>query len=188
MAKVKELTPAESLKQVKKMIKDKTKIKKSDWIPGNVMFTQYFAKDTSVVFDRTPLVLVLKRNATHTLGLNFHWIPFNMRVNLVKHILKLNKRNIERGKPLEFSYEQMKPLLKNYGYAPCIRLYINKRFRNFGTVVPPDKLVQVAQIRSETFFTTGKKYTAEQLYAMAKADGKRRARKKKYKRAQSKRR
>ena len=182
-----QMTPAESIKQVKRLITNKTKITKKDWIPGNVVFTYYFAKYQNLVYDHTPLVLILKRNSTHTLGLNFHWLPFKMRVNLVKHILNLNKKNVAKGKPLEFSYEQMKPLLKHYGYAPCIRKYINKRFRSSGTVVGPDMLSQVARLRSETLFTTGKKYTAEQLFAMAQKAGRRRAKAKKHSKAAYKR-
>lgn len=182
---IKELTPAQSVKKVKQLIKEKVKITKKDWIPGNIIYTIYNAKDIRQVFDRTPLVLILKRNSKHTLGLNFHWLKFNMRVGLAKHILKINKKNIEKGKPLEFSYEQLKPMLKHYGYAPCIRLYLNKNFKTSGTVVPPDRLVEIARLRTETFFVVGKKFTAEQLYAKALRDGKRRAkskrRKKKYK-------
>lgn len=175
----KELTPAESVKIVKKLVKDKKRINKADWIPGNIIYTYYLAKDMTQVYDRTPLVLILRRNKTHTLGLNFHWIPFKMRDNLARYILKLNKKNIEQGKPLEFSYRQLKPILKNYGYAPCIRLYINHRFRSSGTVIPPDRLVEVARLRTETF--TKGKYTAEQLYAKAVKDGRRRAKARKRK-------
>lgn len=173
----KELTPAESVKIVKKIATEKKRINKADWIPGNIIYTYYLAKDMSQVYDRTPLVLILRRNKTHTLGLNFHWLPFKMRDQLAKHILKLNKKNIANGKPLEFSYAQMKPLLKHYGYAPCIRLYINHRFRSSGTVIHPDRLVEISRLRTETF--TKGRYTAEQLYAKALKDGKRKKKKKK---------
>lgn len=175
----KELTPAQSLKKVKSLVKGQVKVTKKDWIPGNIIFTVYNAKYINKVFDRTPLVLILRRNSTHTLGLNFHWLPFNMRVGLVKHILKLNKKNIAKGKPLDFSYQQLKPMLKNYGYAPVIRLYINKNFQTKGTVIPPDRLAEVAALRTETFFVVGKKFTAEQLYSMAQKAGKRRNKKRK---------
>lgn len=168
---VKELTPAESVKMVKKLVSEKKKITKKDWIPGNLIFTYYLAKDMSATYDRTPLVLLLKVGKTHTLGLNFHWIPMSMRLNLIKTILQMNKRNIAENKPLQFSYEQLKPMLKSLGYAPCIRLYINHRFRSSGTVIPPDRLLEVARLKSETF--TKGKYSAAQLFQMAKSAGKR---------------
>ena len=143
---------------------------KKDMIPGNIFFTFYDAKYKENTYDRTPLVLVLRRNRSHTLGLNFHWIPLSMRINLIKAIVAMNEKNIKNNKPLEFSYETLKPMLKGLGYAPCIRLYINKRIGSTGVVIPPDRLMEVARLKTETF--TNGKYSAEQLYVMARKAGK----------------
>jgi hypothetical protein len=89
-----------------------------------------------------------------------------MRINLIKHIIRSNEKNIKNGLPLEFSYDELKPMLRGLGYAPCIRLYINKRISSTGVVIPPDRLVEVARLRTETF--TNGKYSAEQLYAIAR--------------------
>lgn len=170
--KIKELTPSQSYKKAKELIKERKNLTKKDMIPGNLIFAFYNAKDKEQTYDRTPLILTLRRNGTHTLGLNFHWIPLNMRVNLIKHIIRLNEKNIKNNKPLQFSYEQLKPMLKTLGYAPCIRLYINKRIGSSGVVIPPERLMEVARLKTETF--TKGKYTAEQLYAKARKAGKKR--------------
>lgn len=167
--KIKELSPTQSYKKVKELLKERKKMTKKDMIPGNLIFTFYNAKYKENTYDRTPLVLLLKRNGTHTLGLNFHWIPMSMRINLIKHIIRLNEKNIKANKPLEFSYNQLKPMLKTLGYAPCIRMYINKRFSSTGVVIPPDRLIEVARLKTETF--TKGKYSAEQLYKMARKAG-----------------
>jgi len=169
--KIKELTPSQSLKKVKELLKERKKMTKKDLIPGNLIFTFYDAKDKTQTFDRTPLVLTLKRGSKHTLGLNFHWIPLSMRLKLIEHIIRLNKKNIEIGKPLDFNYNDLKPMLKTLGYAPCIRLYINKRISSTGVVIPPDRLTEVARLKTETF--TKGKYSAEQLYTMARKRGRR---------------
>lgn len=91
--------------------------------------------------------------------------------------MQLNKKNIEQNKPIEFTYQQIKPMLKSLGYAPCIRLYINHRFRSSGTVIPPDRLMEIARLKTETF--TKGKYSAAQMFQMARAAGKRRASKSK---------
>lgn len=164
--KIKELTPAESMAKVKDLLKERKKMTKKDVIPGNLIFTFYDAKDKIQTYDRTPLVLILRRNGRHTLGLNFHWIPLSMRLNLVKVIIGLNEKNIKDGKPLEFDYSKLRPMLKKFGYAPCVRLYINKRISSTGVVIPPARLLEVARLKTETF--TKGKYSAAQMFAMAR--------------------
>jgi len=166
ISKLKELNPFQSKKKVQKLIKEKRKLKESDFKPGNLIFGVYDAKDKEQTYDRTPLVLILKRGKTHTLGLNFHWAPFYMRINLIKVIVLSNAKNVKSGKPLQFSYEELKPLLRQLGYAPIIRLYINRRFGSQGVVIPPERLLEVAQLKTETF--TNGRYTAEQMLAKAR--------------------
>ena len=168
--KIQELSPSQSLKKVKELLKERKKMTKKDVRPGNLLFTFYNAKDKEQTYDRTPLVLILKRNSSHTLGLNFHWIPLSMRLNLIKTIIRMNEQNIKRNRPLEFSYNQLKPMLKSLGYAPCIRLYINKRISGTGVVIPPERLFEVARLKTETF--TQGRYSASQLFQMAKKRGK----------------
>lgn len=165
--KVKELSPKDSVEAVKELLKRRRHLEGKDLKPGHLIFTYYDAKYKENTYDKTPLVLILRRNASHTLGLNFHWIPYSMRINLVKFIIEKNAANIRQRKPLKFSYAQLKPMLKSLGYAPCIRLYINNRFAPTGVVLPSHQLMQVARLKAETF--TKGKYSASQLYAMARA-------------------
>lgn len=160
--KAKELTPSASFKKMRELLKERKVMTNSDIIPGNIIVTFYNAKYPEFKYDRTPLILVLRRNSTHTLGLNFHWIDFKMRTFLIYQIMKLNQKNIAKNKPLQFSYHDLKPFLKKLGYAPCIRLYINKRIGPRGIVVPPDRLLEMAQLRTETF--TNGKYSSLDLF------------------------
>jgi len=61
-------------------------------------------------------------------------------------------------------------MLKGLGYAPCIRLYINSRMGRVGVVIPPERLLEVSKLKTESF--TNGKYSAAQLYNMAKKRGK----------------
>jgi len=169
MKKIKELSPAESLKSVKELLKRKRPMKGRDLKPGHLIFSRYNAKDKKQTYDRTPLVLILRRNTTHTLGINFHWVPFSMRINLIKAIIKVNAGNIRQRKPLKFSYKQLKPLLKSLGYAPVIRLYINKRFGRDGVIIPSHRLMDIARLKTETF--TQGRYSAGEMFAMARKAG-----------------
>jgi hypothetical protein len=164
LPKIKELTKRESADYVKELMKTKTNIKKK-FQPGRILFYQYNAKDKTQTYDKTPLVMVLKSNKSHMLGLNFHWLPMPLRVLLIKKIISLNKQNIKNKVPLEFSYRTLKPFLKKLGYAPCIRLYIRTRVSTAGVLIPDSQLMNVARLKSETF--TKGKVSAEELYKRA---------------------
>lgn len=175
-SKVKELTVKESLEAVKSLLKRRRKIVPANLKPGHVIFTSYNAKFKENTYDQTPLVLILKRSPGYTLGINLHWLPVSLRMYLVEHIMNKNKANIRQRKAFKFTYGDFKPMLKSLRYAPCIRLYINRRFGKSGVTIPGYKLREVARLRTETF--TKGKYTAAQLYAMAREAGKRKSKRK----------
>lgn len=158
----KELTYAQSKMSAKELVKTKKRLNKKDFAPGKTLFLSYNAKHKEITYDRTPLVLILRNSAKYTLGLNIHWLPFMMRQALVVQIMQMNKYQIENDKPLQFSYEQLKPFLKQFGYAPVIRLYINTRFSKQGVVIPSVKLPAVAKMRGETFMQG--KHTSTEIF------------------------
>lgn len=171
----KELSKKDSNEKLQELLKKKRKLEAGKhYQPGNIVFTSYNAKHKEFTYDKTPLVLILKRGTKYTLGLNFHWLPVSRRMYLIDTILKMNKRNIEKGNPIDFSYADLKPMLKSLGYAPCIRKYINPRMGRIGVVIPPDRLTEVARMKGESF--TNGKYSSTQLFKMAKQAGKRRNR------------
>lgn len=172
----KELSKKDSDLKIKELLKERIYLSSRHFKPGNLILTSYNAKHKEFKYDKIPLALVLVRGQKYSLVLNFHWLPVNMRINLIYIILKMNKRNIQQNKPLEFSYKDLKPLLKKFNYAPCIRKYINGRMGKTGIVIPPDRLIEVARLQTEVF--TGGKYSSTQLYSMAKKAGRKRAAKK----------
>ena len=162
---IKELSKEQSLTKLKQLVKRQFKLHAKDFKVGNVIFMRYHAKYKKRQFDKTPLMMVLRVSRNYTLGLNFHWIPFSMRMWLVKYIIKENKDNIRKNKPIEFSYRKVRPLLKKMAFVPCIRLYINKNISKSGTVIPPSQLIEVATLKMESFTNV----PSEKLYNLAKA-------------------
>lgn len=172
----KEISLKQSNAKVQDLLKERVRLNaKKHFQPGHLIFTSYNAKDKTQTFDKTPLALILKRGTKHTLVLNFHWIPVSMRLNLIRHIMLINKKNIADGRPIEFNYRQLKPMLKSLGYAPCIRLYINARMGRIGVPIPPERLGEVARLKAQSF--TRGRYTATELFQRAKKNGKRRHKK-----------
>lgn len=160
------LTTKESFAVLKKLIKEnKKKLTLKDFQSGKILMLAYDAKDKSQTYDKTPLVMILKRNKSHTLAVNLHWAPVPLRIILVKFILDKNKNNIKNGKPLEMDFATLKPVLKKIGFSPVIRLYINKRIASTGVIIPDDQFMNAAKLKTETF--TQGKANAETLYKKA---------------------
>lgn len=149
---VKQLDRAQSAEQIKKFLRSRKPFSRgTDFAPGNLLIYRYKAKFDEEPYDKRPMVLVLRQSTGYVLGLNFHWIPFTMRIWLVKYILRHNAKNIKAGRKIDFPYRKIKPLLKKMNYAPCIRLYIKSRISRKGVVLPPGRLVEAAQLRMEMF-------------------------------------
>ena len=157
-----QLSKSDSKKMLKELIRNSKSVQKY-LVPGNLILTMYDAK-YEAPYDARPLFLVLAKNSTHVLGLNFHWLPISMRMKLIYAILKFNSRNIKEKKPLVFSFKQLKPFLKRFNYVPCVRLYIRSRFAPKGAVISHEDLVKVA--RMDTAIFTG--ISAEKAYALAR--------------------
>lgn len=139
----------------------------NDFKIGNMLFYRYNAKYKNNPYDKTPLVIILRRSRGYVLGLNFHWCPVPLRITLINVILKLNRNNIRRGLPIQVSYNILKPLIYKMGMLPVIRLYIFSRISRRGVVVPPNYWLQAARLRSESF-SGG--YSAEALWKKAVLD------------------
>jgi len=140
----------EAFDLVKHLAKKPKILKASDFQPGQIIMYSYNAKDKKSPYDATPMAMILGRNSRHTLALNWHWIPPSVRKNLMKIILRRNKRNIKAGKPLDFTYQGMLKLLAKSG-APALRKYINKRISKKGILIPHESYLKVVELRGEHF-------------------------------------
>lgn len=138
--------------------------KAQDFIPGNMLFYRYDAKLKENTYDKSPLMIVLRKSRGYILGINFHWTPIPLRLILLKYILQMNKNNIRNNMPLHITYNMLKPIIKKLNLGPVIRLYIFGRISRRGLVVPPSMWLSAAKLKSESF-SGG--YSADQLYKQA---------------------
>ena len=149
---------------MKELIKKPTNLSAKDFTPGQMVLCAYVAKYDKNPYDATPLILVLKRSRTYTLGLNFHWIPRNIRKVFVDYIYKNNRKNIQQNLPLTLDYKLIKNLLIKFG-APALRLYINRRFSPKGVIIPQTQFYKAVNLKAESFIGI----SAEQAWALAKS-------------------
>lgn len=148
----KALTFAEkdSLAMIKKMTKKARVVKGADFKTGQIIMFNYNAKYDKNPYDATPMAMILERGPKHTLALNWNWIPPKLRKKMMDLILKKNKKNIEKGLPLDFDYGDVKTILMRAG-APALRKYINSRISKKGVIIPHVYYPKVVNLRSEHF-------------------------------------
>lgn len=146
------LTPDEkdSLAMVKKLTKKPRAIKGKDFETGQIIMFSYRAKYDQNPYDAAPMAMILERGPKHTLALNWNWVPPKLRKKMMALIMKKNKKNIEKGLPLDFDYGDVKRILMTAG-APALRKYINKRISTKGVIIPHEYYTKVVNLRSEHF-------------------------------------
>lgn len=140
---------------IEKLLENKTSIAKGirdkDIQDGTILYFEYNPKDTNAVYDFKPLIIVFGISRGYVLGLNFHWIEMESRKELVEYIIKINTKNKKIQVPLEFHYEDFKPLLKNPVFKRSVRLYIRKRMSLNGVVIDPKYLLDTVRLKLEHF-------------------------------------
>lgn len=134
---------------MKNLIAKPKKLKSTDFKRGKMVMFSYRPKFDKNPYDRTPLIIVLRRSRTYTLGLNWHWCPPSARKKLLDFIFKKNRTNVKLGLPLNLSFDMIKKIIK--GLGPIVRLYINNRISLKGVPVQHDQFYKVISLRAETF-------------------------------------
>lgn len=162
---MKEKSLKESIKLVREILNQKPVGKSVGLKQGNICMYKYMAKDQSKRYDKTPLVIILRKTKTHTLGLNLHWCPFGIRKMVMNYIIKLNGKNIREGKSLEVSYNLLKPFIKKMQLTKVVRKYINTNISRGIQLIPLENIKEIIELRAETF-TGG--ISASSLYNLAK--------------------
>jgi hypothetical protein len=132
---------------------------------GKLYFFIYDAKTKEKMpwWDQFPLIFLLNTNDARTkgksfMGLNFHYLPYNQRIELLNALKKISKsdRLTEDGKTrIAFS-----TVLKYSQLAkPCIKTYLNDHVRSEFIEVPQEDweyamLLGTAKVRREKFVFT----------------------------------
>lgn len=169
---IKEKTTPQDEKAAADLIKNLMKknlqnLKSSDLMSPNMCFVKYNALlADKIVFDKTPLILVLRASRSRLLGLNLHWCPVPLRKILIKLIFKMNSKNIKKNKPFQLDYRAVKPILSQLGLLnivttkisngkrvsnSCIRQYIKNRISRRGLVIPPEYWLVAANLDASNF-------------------------------------
>lgn len=100
---------------------------KSRILPGKLYLYHYDAKhkDTLPYWDRYPLVFPYEATKDGFIGLNFHYLPYQMRIKLLdKMMMFANNKNMDENTRLKYSWNMISGVSKYKFAEPCIKRYL----------------------------------------------------------------
>lgn len=94
--------------------------------PGYLYFFGYDPKhkDTLPHYDRFPLSFIFSFTPGGFNGINFHYLPYDMRFKLFDTMVKIDYNNIADNKKLELSWNTLKKASKFPGVKPAVKSYL----------------------------------------------------------------
>lgn len=125
------------IKQVKRLgktnpreaFKDRAMLTRQQMVPGRIMLYEYKAITEDLdYFDRWPLIVVVdvwqKNGHSYFSGLNFHYLPIEMRYPLFLGLLeKMSNKRYDETTKLNITYDFLKKASSLKAFKPCYKHY-----------------------------------------------------------------
>lgn len=101
--------------------------------PGSMYFYVYDAKwaDDLPYYDRFPLVLPVEMYKDGFLGINFHYLPLELRAKLMDALYTISTdRRYNENTRIAASYQTLKAAAKFKYFRPCVKRYLYSHVRS----------------------------------------------------------
>jgi len=135
---------------MKELVKKPKNLRAKDFKVGDIILYTYRAKYDQNPYDMSPVVLILGRTRKYTYGINWNWIPRQLRKGLMGMVLsKANIKNIQKGKDIVIPKRLVKRIFRMG--LPAFRKYLNNRISPKGVVLPHIYYEKVINLRAENF-------------------------------------
>ena len=125
-----------------KVMNSNQKQVKAQVVPGSLYMFFYDPKhkDTLPYYDKFPLVFPFKRVAGGFMGLNLHYIPYQMRVMLLQRLMDFaTDKTLNDNTRLKLSWRLIGGVSKFKWATPCVKHYLNDHVKStFRKIDAPD--------------------------------------------------
>ena len=125
-----------------KVMNSNPKQVKAQVVPGSLYMFFYDPKhkDTLPYYDKFPLVFPFKRVAGGFMGLNMHYIPYQMRVMLLQRLMDFaTDSSLTENTRLKLSWRLIGGVSKFKWAEPCVKHYLNDHVKStFRKIDAPD--------------------------------------------------
>jgi hypothetical protein len=116
-----------------KVLKGEPSHMRSAIMPGNLYMYVYDpkTKDDLPYYDRFPLVFPFRKTQDGFIGLNMHYLPYDLRINLLDQLLifKNNARWDETTK-IKYSWALIDGVSRYKAAKPCVKQYLSGHVRS----------------------------------------------------------
>jgi hypothetical protein len=106
---------------------------KNTVVPGSLYMFFYDAKhkDTLPYWDRFPLVFPYKKTPGGFIGLNMHYLPYQLRVVLLDRLMQFQSDNkMDATTKIRYSWDLINGVSKYKAAEPCIKQYLDGHVRS----------------------------------------------------------
>lgn len=122
--------------------------------PGDMYLFQYDAKgkDTLPYYDRFPLIMLIKDYPGGFMGINFHYLPPQLRAVLMTKMYSfLSDQKFDEETRLQLTYNHLKSLSGNAIWKPCIKRYLNNQCKSRFIKIHPAEWDIILQLPLDRF-------------------------------------
>ena len=122
-------------------------------IPGYMYLFKYDPKDKDLpYYDMYPLVIPFRRVNTGFFGINFHYLPLMVRLNILKEFEKYaTNKNIPERPRIRLNYRLMQTSRVFRFVKPAIRQYNNQQMRSRLLTIPFNDWKVASQLPVQKF-------------------------------------
>jgi len=116
-----------------RLIRTNTDRNQSSIVPGEMYMFFYDAKhkDTLPYWDRFPLVFPFKKLPDGFLGLNMHYLPYQLRILLLDRLMQFRSNNrLDETTRLKYSWAQIEGMSKFKIAEPCVKRYLTNHVQS----------------------------------------------------------
>lgn len=122
-----------------KVLKSDAQAMKTKIVPGNLYMFLYDpkTKDKLPYYDMFPLVFPFKRLPDGFVGLNMHYLPYQMRVLLLQRLMDFsNNKNMDETTRLKYSWSMIDGVSRYRLAEPCVKRYLASHVKTNLRLVP----------------------------------------------------
>jgi hypothetical protein len=128
-------------------------------MPGHLYMYGYDPKGKKDLpyYDRFPLVFPFSKTPDGFMGLNMHYLPYQLRIRLLDALLmfKSNSRMDETTR-LKYSWQAIDGISKFAAAQPCVKRYLNGHVRTQFRQIPSDDWATAMLLPVERFIGASK--------------------------------
>ena len=124
---------------------------------GNMYLFRYDAKwgEKLPYWDAQPLVIPFEPRSNGFLGINFHYLPFDLRKILLDKLLNFLDGN-QNSQYLNFAYNDIRDFTKFAEVKPTIKYYLNRHMRSRFLPIQTDEWNTAIYLPTEEFVKSTK--------------------------------